>query len=114
MGWQIELTVNDIVIPAALVKSLFEAQDYEGAVWDSVEDVVDDDNNLTFNPDHMEHMDYLSHQLNMIDVLKAGRVKGDICFQSLEGDNSGDSWGYRFDGKGGMKELSGTVNWSEA
>lgn len=112
MGWQIELTTNDVVIPATLVKELFDAQDFEGAIWDSIEDVIDEDNNLTFNPDHMEHMDYLGNQLEIINVLKAGRVKGDILFQSLEGDDAGSAWGYRFDGKGGMKLMKGEVNWS--
>lgn len=65
---------------------------------------------LNFNPDHMEHMDFIAFFEKEIKALKA---KGDITFGSTEGDNAGDYWGYRFDGKGGMKKLVGQVNFAE-
>ena len=54
---------------------------------------------LMFISDHMEHMDYLWNE-SIINKLKEMKVKGDITFGSLDGDNAGDNWGYRFDGKG--------------
>lgn len=111
MGWQIELTVNTVVVPHAAISELIAAQDYEEELWYH-EDVLDDEGHLQFNPDHMEHMDYLGNNDKVIAVLKAARVKGDIFFQSLEGDDAGSAWGYRFDGKGGMKLMKGEVVWS--
>lgn len=66
--------------------------------------------NLIFNPDHMEHMDYVGE---ISEKLKELKVKGDITFGSLDGDNSGSNWGYRFDGKGGMKTLTGVITFVE-
>lgn len=59
---------------------------------------------LVFNPDHMEHMDYVC-QPKVLAVLKKHKVRGDICFSSNEGDNKGQKWGYHFDGEGGMTKL---------
>lgn len=112
MGWHINLVKNEVKITEAIVKELrFEtdlAYEYE---WESDDDVFAfygaDDIRLNFNPDHMEHMDYL-HDEDVQRVLKKHKVKGDVCFSSDDGDNAGTSWGYRFDGKGGMVELVGT------
>ena len=65
---------------------------------------------LMFIPDHMEHMDYI-HQIS--NSLKQLKVKGDITFGSMDGDNSGRFWGFRFDGTGNMKHLVGNVNFIE-
>ncbi len=65
---------------------------------------------LKFISDHMEHMDYVSE---VMEKLKELKVKGDITFGSLDGDNSGSNWGYRFDGKGGMKTLTGVLTFVE-
>lgn len=66
---------------------------------------------LYFNQDHQEHMDFVAFFKNALANLK---VKGDITFASLEGDNAGEFWGYRFDGEGGVKDLKGEVVFSEA
>jgi hypothetical protein len=67
---------------------------------------------LYFNTDDNEWMDYVSDD-GVQAVLKKYKVKGDICFGSLEGDNAGSFWGYRFDGKGGMQELEGRLCWDK-
>ena len=54
--------------------------------------------------------DYVSQ---IADSLKQLKVKGDITFGSMDGDNSGQFWGYRFDGKGGMKSLVGSLSFTE-
>ncbi len=110
--WSIACTVNNVDISDKCAEELFEAQDYEGEIWDDLEYVTDDDGNLYFNPDFNESMDYISND-SVIDVLKKHKVKGDICFGSLEGDNAGSFWGYRFDGLGGMAYLKGKLVWSE-
>lgn len=112
MGWNIALTKNDVEISPKCAKDLFEAQSYEGERWSELE-YVTEDGKLAFDPDMMEHMDYLDDE-DVQKVLKHHKVKGDICFTSVEGDNAGQSWGYRFDGKGGMVELAGATSYGEA
>lgn len=113
MSWSISELENTVKITPKVAKELFKLQEDLAVdeLWSDVDDVTYD-GFLTFNGDHMEHMDFLWDE-NVQAVLRKNKVKGDICFGSLEGDNSGSFWGYRFDGKGGMKELEGTLNWNE-
>lgn len=115
MSWSIALIDNTVSITKALAKKLFEIQKYEeddsGPYFYSEDEVVDG-GRLQFNPDHEEHMDYLSQSDEIVDALKAAKVKGVITFGSLEGDDDGSFWGYRFDGNGGMVRLKGEVVWS--
>lgn len=106
MGWYIQEGKNEVEISRKCAEELFEAQAYEGELWDSADDVAPD-GRLAFNADHMEHMDYLATNEAMVAVLCKHKVRGDICFESHEGDNAGEYWGYRFDGQGGMKPLVG-------
>lgn len=114
----IECLVNTVNIPNECKHDLFdEAQSYVGELWDETDNVTDKIGRLYFNPDHMEDMDYLASYLasseQVINILKRYEVEGDICFGSLGGDNTGSFWGYRFDGKGGMKSLQGKLVWNE-
>ncbi len=106
--WSIEVIVNNAKIPKKLKSALFKIGAAE-EIWDDEDEVLDEYNNLTFNSDHMEHMDYLRNNPEIIELLKKSKVKGDICFGSLEGDNANNFWGYRFDGKGNMVNLVGTL-----
>jgi hypothetical protein len=110
--WSISVTINHAKVSKKCAKELFEAQAYEGEIWYSLEDVVYK-GKLQFNSDHNEHMDYLANHDNMLEILKKHKVKGDICFGSLQGDNDGSFWGYRFDGEGGLKTLTGTILYVE-
>jgi NAD-dependent DNA ligase len=108
MGWFIQEGKNEVVVSKKCAEELFKVQE-EGRcdeVWDDADSVAPD-GRLAFTTDHMEHMDYLTNE-DIVAVLCKHKVKGDICFESHEGDNAGDYWGYRFDGKGGMKPLTGT------
>lgn len=107
--WHIHEVVNTVLVDGACARALFDAQEYEGEVWDSVDEVTFK-NTLYFNSDHMEHMDYVWRWW-AIDALCAHKVKGDICFLSEDGDNAGDKWGYRFDGEGGVELLKGVIAW---
>lgn len=109
MGWSIENLVNEVKISPQCAKELFGAQEYEQEIWYELKDVTYK-GKLTFNPDHLEHMDYV-HLPHIQEALLKHKVKGDICFGSLEGDNAGEFWGYRFDGKGGVQSLKGTLQW---
>lgn len=112
--WSIGKVVNTVEISEDCAKDLFAAQGDERYIWSSLEEVTYQ-GKLSFNPDHMEHMDFLGcdEDRAMVEILKKHKVKGDICFGSLEGDNRGRFWGYRFDGKGGMKKLVGHLEFKE-
>ena len=111
--WTIACLVNTVIISNECRDDLFEQlHDYESELWDDYEQVTDKSTSLLqFNPDHMENLDWLNDKA--IEILKGHNVEGDICFGSLEGDNAGSFWGYRFDGKGGMKHLKGRLLWEE-
>jgi len=110
--WSIHETVNTVEISKECAKELFEAQAYENEIWSDAGDVAYK-GKLCFNEDHYEHMDFIGNNEPMVEILKKHKVNGDICFGSLEGDNAGRFWGYRFDGKGGMVELKGVVMYEE-
>lgn len=113
--WTIGCAVNTVIISNECAHDLFdEAQSYEGEIWNDCDEVIDKKTGLLqFNPDHMEYMDYLTDHDKVIKILKRYNAEGDICFGSLEGDNAGQFWGYRFDGQGGMKKIKGKLVWEE-
>ncbi len=118
MGWHINLVKNTVKINSGVALDLYNCGADVCFSWEEECDFpmlggIIYDGKLVFNPDHMEHMDYV-WQPEVLAVLKKHRVKGDICFSSNDGDNKGQKWGYRFDGEGGMVELKGQANaWSE-
>lgn len=109
MGWQISCLENTVEVNNKIAEELFEVdQKHQQRWWDLAEIMYN--NNLHFNPDDMEHMDYLWDD-DYNTVLKNHKVKGRVCFGSLDGDNAGEFWGYEFNGKGDMKKIEGTLNW---
>src|SRR3989344_5627059 len=108
MSWSIAVLENEVKIPKKCAEELWVVG---GARLD-----VSGDGRLRFSENDAEEMDYLGSDdySQVIEILKKHKVKGDICFGSLEGDNKGDFWGYRFDGEGGMKHLKGKILWEEA
>ena len=96
MAWNISCVVNNMVIGPRKAMDLFDLLK-EDMGWDHLECMYDDKTCLLkFNADDMEHMDYLSNR-KVQEFLCPGAV-GDVCFASLEGDNAGSFWGYRFTG----------------
>lgn len=110
MSWSIANITNTVKITDACAKDLFAAQEYEHEIWSDPSDVTYE-GKLVFLKDLMEHMDYVWRE-HIQKVLKAHKVKGDITFGSLDGDDFGKFWGYRFDGKGGMAKLKGMIVWA--
>jgi len=114
MSWSISKMENTVKVTPKIAKELWKLQ--EAGTIDELwygEDEVAYESHLNFNGDHMEHMDYIWRD-EVQAILRKNKVKGDICFGSLEGDNAGRFWGYRFDGKGGMVELNGEIKWEVA
>lgn len=108
MSWSIEDMVNDVTFKKACKEELEKVSVEVGR--DLYFDKVKGGYKISFNPDDMEYMDWLDEP-ELLEVLKKHKVEGDICFGSLEGDNNGSFWGYRFDGEGNMSTLSGSVEW---
>ncbi len=105
MGWHISCEENTVEISKECAKDLFAAQKYSEEFWYELEEVAYR-NKLSFNDDHMEHMDFVWNP-HLLAVLQKHKVKGRITFASYEGDNAGRAWGYDFDGEGGVKKLRG-------
>ena len=110
MSWSIAELVNNVEITPECAKELFKGQGYKGEIWDDAGEVTNG-GKLYFNPDHMEHMDYIGRNKFVVKTLNKYKAKGDICFGSVEGDDAGSFWGYRFDGKGKMACLEGRLHW---
>ncbi|MCX6127449.1 MAG: hypothetical protein NTX25_00100 [Proteobacteria bacterium] len=116
--WSIQLIENTVKINEKTAKELFainkKLAKTGNEIWYELDDVTYK-SCLKFNSDHYEHMDYLANDYNgILKVLLKNKVKGRICFGSLEGDNAGDFWGYEFDGLGKMTKLEGKIVWKKS
>lgn len=108
--WSIALLENTVKINKKTAQDLFKESEETGEeIWYELKSVAPK-GKLTFNSDHMEHMDFLTND-DLLDVLLRNKVNGRICFGSLDGDQVGEFWGYEFDGKGGVSNLQGEITW---
>lgn len=100
MGWQIATINNTIVLSddcEAELNTLAETRGDDNYAYD---------NELEFNPDHMEHMDYLSSDQEIVDILLKHNAEGVVRFASVDGDNAGTMWEHRFkDGEYSLAEI---------
>lgn len=116
MGWYINCVENTLKITEDCALELFENGVHEyywddGDLDDNLRQVYDPKTGLVeFNPDHMEHQDFLWDEEVQAILLKH-KANGRVLWTSADGDNAGQSWGYEFK-DGVLKELSGTVHWS--
>ena len=121
MGWKI----NNVANEPRFTKE--QAEKLAAALWEKVEHVYseeealdelftgpDDDGLyfLHFDPDHMEHMDWLTGWDNLVEIVAGEYVTGDVAFSSIEGDNKGQPWGVRFDGTGKYMRIVGKTKWN--
>lgn len=109
MAWSIDLLSNTIKISKKMAQKIYEATMENGYndTFDGVESVRNDDGFLDFNPDHMEHMDYLWKE-EVQKAFCALKVNGEVHFADNEGDSKGKMWGYRFK-NGTFTKLVGKV-----
>jgi len=105
MGWSIANLDNTVKISKSCMEDLKRFEEELGIDFYS-------DDELYFNSDHMEHMDYLWNE-EVLEVLKKHKVNGRVTFGSLEGDNAGSFWGYDFK-DGEVTHLEGEVVWKES
>lgn len=111
MSWQIAVIENTLKIDKKTAKQLFKLS--HGScddIWWREQDVMDRNGYITFNSDHMEHMDFLRLK-GYQAILEKNEVKGQVRFGSLDGDNFGKFWGYSFDGDKDMSLLEGELKW---
>lgn len=106
MGWNIGLLSNTVEISEKCAADLWKAVQKGDNPWYEAED-VSYQGKLSFNSDHMEHMDYMWNAA-IQKVLLKHKVNGDVTFGSMDGDNRGQFWGYRFT-DGVLSNLTGTV-----
>ena len=109
--WRIFETANTVIINDECAEEIFNLGKYN--YFENVSDVAIKNNKqlkLSFNPDHGEHMDFVSN-VKIQNILKKYKVKGHICFADIE--NVQKIWGYKFDGKGGMVKLTGKITYYE-
>lgn len=93
MSWSIDLQYNSVKLNEKAIQDLFDyrAENYD----DDISYVVDEDGYIMFNPDDMEHMDFLwDHAVQNIITLNG--CSGTVIFSSSEGDNKGQFWGWSF------------------
>lgn len=102
MGWSINEVENTVRIPVEFAGKIFDAGqgehffgDREDAEGEVLEDIENGTGLLRFEPDSMEHMDYLWDQ-DILNVLAEAKVNGRVVFTSTEGDNRNTWWSYTF------------------
>jgi hypothetical protein len=112
MSWSVAKITNTVKISEAVARDLIQ-QFPNIPVLDYIESpepsALLEGDKLFFDTDHSEHIDWLDDRI--LAVMASHKVEGDITFGSLEGDNRNTYWGYRFDGKGSYKHLTGKVVW---
>lgn len=113
MGWQINLVENTLVVPEAAIPDLREIAAGIDCDWgyDEDADITDEDGHFIFSDDAMEHMDYMWNEELQV-VLTKHKANGEVIFNSFQGDNRGQAWGYRFV-NGKLTELSGNAKTME-
>lgn len=118
MGWHINVVTNTVKVSKAAAIAILDNEDndiagvirdydFERPAADFLSELLYD-GKLNFNPDHMEHMDFVWEK-GVIAALTEAKAKGEITFSSNDGDNRGQVWSYVFDGKGGFEHRKGTL-----
>ena len=101
MGWNISVVTNTVRFTAEQAKQI-EALNANRVKLSKADD---DTFTLAFDPDDLEHMDYISDlPYEVLDLME-----GVIAFTSTEGDNAGDWWAYEFHGKRGLSVMEGKL-----
>lgn len=61
----------------------------------------------------MEHACAFLYEPEVIDILVVHNARGEALWGSLDGDNAGTFWGWRFK-PGRCVRLNGSLRWTEA
>lgn len=122
MSWTVHIIENSAKVPRKVAEEFAEKFKKQLDFLSWIDNLNDPENKeqifneifcgkyLNLTEDHSEHIDWLTDK--MCTFLAANKVKGNIKFGALEGDNAGSFWGYSFDGAGGWKKIKGELVWS--
>jgi hypothetical protein len=109
MGWSLALLKNTVELTEETFK-LLQAADYDELLLYSDDEFDPRYPQLPFNSDHQEHMDWLSKESHLVQVLIDHKVNGEVHFADVE-SGDGTFWGYSFV-DGTMIKLTGELVWS--
>jgi hypothetical protein len=116
--WNIHCLKNSMSIKLNNDQKIFLEDEIAMIVGDTTDNylihICEDNYQFEFESEDMEHMDYfglLIQYTKVFDLLNSSNGEGEILFGSLEGDNAGEFWGYRFDPHHKLQELQGNVTW---
>ena len=112
--WNIHVLENTLRFTAACAEELNASKFATYIVERKIAipaDIASHQFKLEFDPDDMEHMDYLEYT-ELQDILTKHNAAGKVCFGSFEGDNQGEFWGYLFSAyEYSMNEITGRIVW---
>lgn len=63
-----------------------------------------------FDSDHGEHMDWLTNDETVLQLIADAGAEGRVCFGSEEGDDAGEYWGVEF-ASGKYRHLKAEIRW---
>ncbi len=108
MGWQIgtHKAKDPLKVPKAGQKRVSEWLEENG--WEASFNKRDE---LSIQLEN-EHQPF--YEEGFIALLIEGGAKGDFLFGSMDGDDSGSNWGYRYRGDGTWCTLKAELAWREA
>lgn len=116
MSWSVGVVENSLELTEASINALIECRSFQYLHdtndKDELRECGFEENSLYLSEDWYEHIDILASNPEFVTIIEQNGGTGDVCFGSLEGDNSGSFWGYRFkDGK--CIPLHGTIVYQE-
>ena len=114
MSWTIHNIINTIKVTDKCSKELnkWYCENVAYDTWDNDTPYLSAEGVIWFHEDDMEFMDSIEQYSEIKEILCKHKARGMVGFADFEGDNKGKIWGYCFDGKGKMHNLTGKVVWS--
>lgn len=119
MSWTIWEVTNTLKIPAKIrnnpefQKEFMEAWHEHHYEDDNIDYIISEDGILYFNPDDMEHMDYLWQEEIQKVLKKWLRLKKPAEIGFISENEPTEPYGYRFMPDGTIVQLIGKIVWKE-
>lgn len=116
MSWSVGVVENTLELTEASINALLECDSFQQLHdtddHDELREYGFEGTTIYLSEDWYEHIDIFASKPDIVEIIEKNGGTGDVCFGSLEGDNNGSFWGYRFrDGK--CIPLHGTVVYQE-
>lgn len=104
MGWRIGCLKNTLTFPPECDSALIawaDANGHEQIVYRGELQWGD-----------LEHACWFMYEEEVIDIFVKHGTRGEVLWGSVDGDNAGSFWGWRFE-EGRCVKLKGTLTWAE-